>query len=381
MTHNANDVLSARRAEYRAFAERAITPYANDWDRDGEIPRKAILNMAAEGYLGAPIPEEYGGLGLDQQSCGILHEEIGRACSSMRSLLTVHSSLTAETLNRWGGSEQKKRWLPALASGNSIAAFCLSEPQTGSDAANVHTTYEHRNGAYVLNGVKKWITFGQIADLFTVLARNGEHVSAFLVERSTPGIEVIPLSGMLGTRASMLAEIRLKNCSVAEDALLGRLGLGFVQIVNTALDNGRFSVACGSTGIARACLEESVDYAHARRQFGDVLHNFQLIKQKIAAMAVDVNAAQQLCAHAGRLRATKNPDAMLQTIVAKRFAAAAANRAANHAVQIHGALGCSEESPVQRFFRDARVQDIIEGTPEVLDLVIADQALAAAYAG
>ncbi len=225
------------------------------------FPRSLIDKLGEAGYLGAVIPATYGGRGMDQVSYGILNEEIGRSCSSTRSLITVHTSLTSETLLRWGTKEQKEKWLPLLAQGKKLAAFGLSEPGAGSDAAGIQTSYVEQDGHYLLNGVKKWITFSQIADLFVIVATGAAGITAFLAERDSPGLTVQPLDGLLGTRASMLGEIHLTDCKIPADNLLGRAGWGLQQIVNTALDNGRYSVACGSLGIGRACLEDSIQYA------------------------------------------------------------------------------------------------------------------------
>ncbi len=363
-------------AEFRHFVREELLPYANDYDKQGFIPRSLIDKLAEKGYLGAVIPTAYGGLGMDQVSYGLLNEEIGRACSSTRSLITVHTSLTSETLLRWGTTAQKEKWLPLLAKGTTLAAFGLSEPGAGSDAAGITTAYLEQDGHYLLNGVKKWITFSQVAGLFVIVATGAAGITAFLVERDTPGLTVQPLEGILGTRASMLGEIHLKDCRVPAGNVLGRMGWGLQQIVNTALDNGRYSVACGSLGIGRACLEDSIEYAKSRSQFGKPLKDHQLIKQKITNMVADVKAASLLCRNAGYLRDKKNPDYVIQTTLAKYFASRMANAAATEAVQLHGALGCHDSLSIQRYFRDARVMEIIEGSTEIQQIIIADHSIA-----
>ena len=258
----------ALRKEFRDFAQQEILPFANDYDKAESIPMEIIGKLAAKGYLGLVIPKQYGGRGLDQVALGLLNEEIGRTCSSVRSLLTVHTSLVAETLARWGSQQQKEYWLPRLSSGKSIAAFGLTEPLIGSDAKNITTSYREEKDFFVLNGTKKWITFAQIADLIVIVAKNEDADSTFLVEKKFDGVKIKPIKGLLGTRASMLAEIHLQEVKIPKENLFGRKGLGFMQITNHALTNGRYSVACGSLGIARACLEESIKYAKARIQFG-----------------------------------------------------------------------------------------------------------------
>lgn len=360
------------RKRVAAYVAREVMPFADHWSKAEAIPAEALKKLASEGYLGATIPVKYGGLEMDQVSYGIINEEVGKGCSSLRSLITVHSSLVSETILRWGTDAQKQYWLPLLAKGIRLAAFCLSEPETGSDAKNITTSYEDKKDHAVINGVKKWTTFGQVADVYLVIAKNPEGESAFLVERNTTGIEVKPLNGMLGTQASMLAEIHFTECKVPMENLLGRKGMGFMQVVNTALDNGRYSVACGSVGIARACLEESIAFSKTRKQFGVLLKEHQLTKQKIANMITNVKAAQLLCFNAGYLRDAKSPDAFIQTSVAKYFASRAANRIASDAVQLHGALGCHDALPIQRYFRDAKIMEIIEGSTEIQQLLIAD---------
>jgi glutaryl-CoA dehydrogenase (non-decarboxylating) len=366
----------ALREEFRSFVQTALQPYANEYDKQGFIPTELIQQLGAQGYLGATIPESYGGRGMDQVSYGLLNEEIGRACSSTRSLITVHSSLTAETLLRCGSKAQKEHWLPLLAKGTKLAAFGLSEPEAGSDAAGIKTSYRETNDGYVLNGVKKWITFAQIADLYVIIAQGEQGITAFLVERNTPGLTIQPINGILGTRASMLAEIHLKDCVVPPENILGRKGWGLSQIVNTALDNGRYSVACGSLGIARACLEDSIHYSKNRSQFGQLLKDHQLTKQKITNMVTEVKAATLLCRNAGYLRDKKDPDSIIQTSMAKYYASRIANTIAADAVQLHGAMGCHDSISIQRYFRDAKVMEIIEGSTEIQQILIADHSIA-----
>jgi len=364
------------REEFKAFVNKELLHQANEYDKQGFIPTELIQKLGAGGYLGATIPELYGGRGMDQISYGILNEEIGRACSSTRSLITVHSSLTAETILRWGTKEQKEKWLPLLAKGTKLAAFGLSEPEAGSDAGSIKTAYQEQADGYLLNGHKKWITFSQIADLLVIIAQGAKGITAFLVERDTPGLTIKPLDGILGTRASMLGEIHLTNCIIPAENVLGKIGWGLQQIVSTALDNGRYSVACGSLGIARACLEDSVHYVKNRSQFGQLLKDHQLIKQKITNMITEVKAASLLCRNAGYLRDKKDPDSIIQTNVAKYFASRIANTIAVDAVQLHGALGCHDSLSIQRYFRDARIMEIIEGSTEIQQILIADHGIA-----
>lgn len=356
--------------EGRDFVEEYVLGSANEWDEQGRIPLTIVDALAERGFLGATTPTDFGGRGLDQVSFGLLTEEIGRGCSSLRSLLTVHTSIVSETLVRWGTEEQQRRWLPPLAKGETIAAFCLSEPGVGSDAKSVTTHYRESDDGYVITGSKKWTTFGQIAGLFLVVATDGDDLSTFLVESEREGVEARPIPGLLGTRASMLSEVVFDECEIPDDHLLGRRGFGWEQIVNTALANGRYSVAWGSVGIARASLDASVEYADERRQFGVPIKEHQLVKRKIARMVARLKAARHLCLHAGALRDRRSANAVIQTNVAKYYASKVAVECAREAVQIHGAQGCHPNSAVQRYFRDAKVMEIIEGTSEIQELVI-----------
>src|SRR5579872_2696027 len=270
-------------ADIRAFVRREILPYADQYDREERTPRELIQKIAEKGYLGAILPLEWGGRGMDMVSLGRLHEEIGYGCSSVRSLLTVHS-MVAYTILKWGSKQQKAQWLPRFARGTSIAAFALSEPGVGSDAKSVATTAVARHDHYVLHGRKTWITYGQIADVFLLFAQLDGKMSAFLVERDAPGLTMQPVTGMLGTRASMLAELRLEGCVVAKNQLVGGIGFGLAPIATSALDIGRYSVACGSVGIAQACLDAVLAYSNVREQYGVLLKEHQLIQHMITDM-------------------------------------------------------------------------------------------------
>jgi alkylation response protein AidB-like acyl-CoA dehydrogenase len=306
-------------------------------------------------------------------SFGLLHEEVGRGCSSLRSLLTVHSMVSYAVL-RWGSSRLKDTWLPQLAQGGAIAAFALSEPKVGSDARSVETTATRAGDAYVLHGEKRWITFGQIADIFLVFARCADQPTAFLVERNNPGVRVEPIHGMLGTRASMLAALHFEDCIVPRANMVGGVGFGFAAVGTSALDLGRFSVASGCVGIGQACLEACSRYTSERRQFGAHLREHQLIRQMVTDMVTNVKAARLLCHHAAYLREIGDPCAGAETFVAKYFASTMATKVARDAVQIHGAYGCSPDSPVQRYLRDATVMEIIEGSTQIQQITIAEQA-------
>ncbi|MFN6461429.1 MAG: acyl-CoA dehydrogenase family protein [Nostoc sp. DedVER02] len=358
-------------AEFRYFVNQEIFANAGEWDRKEFTPPEIIQKIAQRGFLGAILPQKYGGIGMDMISYGILNEEIGRGCSSIRSLLTVHS-MVSHALCKWGNKSQKQYWLPKLASGEIIAAFALSEPNVGSDAKSVETTATLTGDSYILNGQKKWITYGQIADIFLVFAKCEGKPTAFLVEKSTPGFSIKAMSGILGVRASMSAELHFNNCQIAQENLVGKLGFGFSYIASTALDYGRYSVASGSVGIAQACLEACIKYTNERKQFGVYLKEHQLVRQKITQMITQVKAARLLCYQAGYLKDINDPNSITETSIAKYFASTVATKIANDAVQLHGGNGCSSEYPVERYLRDSKIMEIIEGSTQIQEITIAE---------
>jgi alkylation response protein AidB-like acyl-CoA dehydrogenase len=326
--------------------------------------------MAEAGYLGALIPKQWHGGEMDMITFGLLNEELGRGCSSLRSLLTVHS-MVAHAILRWGSPQQKEHWLPKLATGEVIGAFGLSEPNVGSDAKSVETTVEVRGDAYTLNGVKKWTTYGQIADLFLIFAQSDGKISAFLVPKDIPSLAVRPLHGMLGTRASMLAELHLSDCHVPKEMLVGGRGFGLASVALSCLDIGRYSVAWGCVGLAQRCLELSLEYASVRKQFGVYLREHQLVQQMLADMITQIKAARLLCLQAGHSKTIGAPETIMETWIAKYFASTTATKVANDAVQIHGANGCSSDYSVQRYLRDARIMEVIEGSTQIQQITIA----------
>jgi glutaryl-CoA dehydrogenase (non-decarboxylating) len=358
------------RARFRRFVEADVAPAAARSDADERIPDSLVRRLAAQGYLAATVPTEHGGSGMDAVTFGLLNEELGRACSSTRTLLTVHS-MVCRALARWGRLDQRLHWLPRLAAGDMVAAFCLTEPGAGSDASAVETTAERIGDRYRLAGHKRWISFGQIASLFLVFARCEGRPVALLVERGTPGLTVTPIRGVLGTRASMLAEIDLDGCEVAAENLVGGVGFGIDAVAAAALDLGRYSVAWGCVGIAQACLDACLTYAGERATFGSLIRDHQLVQRMITDIAVGTRAARLLCLAAGARRERQDPQAVVDTMVAKYFAAGAAVRAATDAVQIHGANGCHADSPIQRLFRDAKIMEIIEGSTQLSQVAIA----------
>jgi alkylation response protein AidB-like acyl-CoA dehydrogenase len=289
----------------------------------------------------------------------------------VRSLLTVHG-MVCHALRRFG-RRHEETWLPRLARGEVLGAFALSEPEVGSDARNLRTTAERQGDVFVVNGVKRWITGGQLAGVFLVMAASAKGPVAFLVERGTPGLEVVPIGSMLGQRASMLAQLRLTDCRVPAANLVGGAGFGLSAVALGALELGRYTVAWGCVGILKACRDASLGYAGRREQFGALLKEHQLVSRMLTDMIVDHRAARALCLEAGRALDARDPGATRQVLAAKYFASRAATRAALDAVQVHGANGCSSEYPVARYLRDAKIMELIEGSNEMQQIMIAQQ--------
>ena len=358
------------RDAFRSFARREIAPLAQRIDRERRVPRDLIETMAGPGYWGAVVPRELGGLGSSFAEIGLMHEAIGRECSSVRSLLTAHHMVEAVIL-RWADPPNREVWLRRLAAGNAIGAFALSEPDVGSDAAGVQARAERVDDFFLLDGRKKWITGGQIADLFLVIAAEDGRSVALLVERESEGLEVRPIDNTLGLRGAMLAELDFKRCRVPADRLIGRPGFGFSHVAATALDLGRYCVAWGCVAIARACLEAVEDYIGRRKQFGGLLRDKPQVQQMVTRTVSELSAAQLLCAKAGFMKDRADPQAVVDTLVAKYHASVMVKGVADRAVQLHGANGYSEDYPVERYLRDAQAMEIIEGSTQILEQVIA----------
>ncbi|MBN1666964.1 MAG: acyl-CoA dehydrogenase family protein [Anaerolineales bacterium] len=358
-------------ARFRAHIHQVIAPQATNFDQQEQLSGEMIQELATQGYLGALLPVEYGGAGQDLLTFGLLNAELGRGCTAVRSLVSVQNMIATAILN-WGDTRLKENWLPQLASGQVIGAFALSEPEVGSDARNIQASATLIGEHYRLNGHKKWISFGQVADLLLTFAQSPEGMVALLVARDTPGLVIRPLRGLLGARASMLAEIEYHDCQVPATNLVGTPGFGFVPVALQALDLGRYSIAWGSVGMAEACLEASLSYARRRRQFGVQIGQHQLIQQIITDMAVQVKAAWQLCWQAGQCKTKQAPDAFLETMFAKYYATRMASKVASDAIQIHGANGCTTDYPFERFLRDAKMMEIIEGSTQIHQTKIAE---------
>lgn len=361
------------------FANQEIRPFATEFEVQERIPRELIDKMALKGYLAATFPKEYGGLGLDPINYGLLTEAIGKASSSARALLTVHTSLVGETILRWGTNEQKEKILPDLVTAKKIAAFALTEPEIGSDAKSIRTRYAQENDCYIITGNKKWISFGGIADIFLVIATGENGASAFLVDRMSEGVNVAPMRGLLANKADQVAEITFENVRVPKEHILGKEGWGFSYIVNTALDYGRYSIAWGGLAIAQEALESMATYSRTRKQFDKAIYSFQLVQGMIGDAVTNIHAARSLCLNAGYLRKINHNDAVTETTIAKYFTSKLANSVASDAVQVHGGNGCYNKYPVERLFREAKILEIIEGTSQIQQEIIARYGLRRYY--
>jgi butyryl-CoA dehydrogenase len=357
----------------REFADNEIAPRARDNDRSGTFDTELVKKMADMGFIGPILPEEYGGRGIDYRTYGLIVEEIGRADSSARTVVSVNTSLVGSAIAKWGTEEQKQRFIPGICSGEALGCFGLTEPDTGSDAANLSTRAERIDGGWRITGRKQWISLGNYAAFALVFAQTDPEqahrgLGAFLVATDSAGFSSSEIHGKLGLHASDTAELVLDGVEVGDDALLGDVGDGF-KVAMSALDSGRFSVSAGCVGICQGCVDASTAYAKEREQFGRPIAGFQLVQAMIADMVVDTHAARSLVWKAGWLKDTGQPNT-LETSVAKLFSTEAAIRSANTAIQVHGGSGYVDDHPVERYLRDARVTTLYEGTSQIQKLII-----------
>jgi glutaryl-CoA dehydrogenase (non-decarboxylating) len=357
-----------------AYVAESVAPHADRWDREERVPRAVLADLAGFGLLGASVPDDRAGRGLTVVGWGEALESVGEASMSLLSVLTVHA-MCAFAVSRWAEADAQKEWLADLLAGRKLGGFALTEPAVGSDAKAVTTQLADDGDNWRLNGTKRWITASEIVDVFVVVGQAPKGLTAVLVPRETPGLTITPISGVLGFRAARQCELNFKDVVVSKRWTLAGEGMGFSHVANSALDVGRFCVACGSTGLIRACVRASVDYARSRRQFGVALSHHQLIQAMIADMATSYKAANALWRQAAQSREELQPGSIMETTTAKYFAATACSRAANDTVQIHGANGCGPDYPVQRYFRDARVTELIEGSNQMQQVMIALDAL------
>jgi alkylation response protein AidB-like acyl-CoA dehydrogenase len=369
-----NDEQSLIKQAAREFTDKEIVPRAGENSRNHHFDLDLVRQIADQGYLGAIVPREYGGAGLDYVTYAIVCEEIGRGCSAMRTVISVQTSLVCSTILRWGTEEQKQRYLPQLCSGEWLGCFCLTEPDAGSDAANQKTRAVRRDdGSWKLNGAKMWISMGNHAKLALVFAQTDpalEHkgLACFLVETDQPGFAPAEIKGKMGLWASDTASIGLDDVVAGPDSMLGEIGDGF-KVAMSALDSGRYSVAAGCVGICQGSVDESVKYATERQAFQRPIASFQLVQEMIAEMVVRTDASRLLVYRAGALKDAGRPSTT-ETSIAKLYATESACWCADRAIQVHGGAGYVDDHPVERFYRDARVTTLYEGTSEIQHLII-----------
>jgi glutaryl-CoA dehydrogenase (non-decarboxylating) len=362
----------------RAFAEAEILPHIRDWDAGDGFPRELFDRMAEQGFLGAPIPERYGGGGMDYISFALLCEELERADTAFRVVQSVHVGLNSLALLQWGTEEQRQRWLVPQAKGEKLATFGLTEPGVGTDAANLATTARRDGASYRLNGQKIWISLADLADHFLVFAsvdrsKGWRGITAFLLERGMTGLTTGTLHGKLGIRAGNTGLINLDDVVVPEEHRIGEEGEGFL-VAMSAIDQGRYTVAAGAVGLAQACLDASLRYAHERQTFGDEIGKHQLVKQMLATMARGIEMGRLLVWRAGWLK-NQGLRNTRETSLAKWHATEHSVQCALDAIQVHGANGYSNEFPVERYLRNSKAAVIYEGTSQLHTIIQADYAL------
>ena len=372
MDFDLTDEQQLIRETARAFCDREIVPHARDWDRSERMDPGIVAKLAEVGFLGCALPEAHGGMGLDSVSYCLVMEELGRADSSVRGIVSVNNGLAGKTIAAWGRAEQKAEWLPRMCSGEALGCYALTEPGSGSDPASLVTRADRDGDGWVLNGSKIFITLGSWAGVALVFARTGGEgprgITCFLVPTASEGFSAVKIDGKLGLRAQDTAELFLDGVRVPDSARLGDEGAGF-KVAMSALDNGRISLAAGSVGIAQGCVDASIAYAAERRQFGKPIASFQLVQELIADTAVETDAARMLAWRAAFLADSGRPYTLAAS-QAKYYASEVAVRAANAAVQVHGGYGYIDEFPVQKYLRDARVSTLYEGTSQIQKLLI-----------
>ncbi len=357
------------------FAQNEVRPKAAEIDKEHRYPKELVAQMAELGLMGIAVPEEYGGAGMDNVGYVLAMEEISRACASTGVVLSVNNSLVCDPIMRFGTEEQKKEFLVPLASGKKLGCFALSEPEAGTDAAAQKCVAKKDGDEWVINGCKNFITNGPVADIMVLIAmtdpeKGHRGISAYIVPMDTPNVECGPADEKLGIRGSKSCQVFLEDARLPANALLGEVGKGF-KVAMSTLDGGRIGIAGQALGIARACLEDSAEYATQRKTFGKPIIHHQAIQWKLADMATELDAARLLTLRAAALKDRKAPYGK-EAAMAKLYASDICNKAAREAIQIFGGNGYMAEYPVERYFRDAKITEIYEGTSEVQRIVIAN---------
>lgn len=359
----------------RAFVVDNIAPHAAAWDRDRTFPKDALKGLAALGCFGIAVPEQWEGAGLDYSAMAVILEEIAAGDGATSTIISVNNCPVCSILMAWGNDRQKERWLRPLASGRMLGAFCLTEPQVGSDASALRTTASLKadGSGYVINGVKQFITSGKHGDVAIVMAvtdraAGKRGISAFLVPTDSPGYKVARLEDKLGQHASDTAQVLFEDCFVPAENLVGEAGAGY-RIALSGLEGGRIGIASQAVGMARAAFEAALLYARQREAFGQPIFNHQAVQFRLADMATQIEAARQLIAHAARLKDAGLP-CLKEAAMAKLFASEMAERVCSDAIQVHGGYGYVSDFPVERIYRDVRVCQIYEGTSDIQKILI-----------
>jgi len=378
MSYQLNEEQKMIQAMVKDLAREAILPTAAERDKTKEFPADIIKQMGELGLMGMSVPPEYNGAGVDTISYSLALQEIGYACASTAVIMSVHNSVSCGPIYRFGSDFLKENYLKPLAAGTKLGCFAVTEPGAGSDPAGAKSTAKKDGNSYILNGTKAWITSGKNADVvvataYTDKAKKHKGISTFVLEKGMPGFIIGPEEDKMGQRASDCTSLIFEDCRVPAENLLGEEGQGFI-IAMTALDEGRIGVASLSVGLSQACLDAAVTYAQERVQFGSPLSKFQGLRWMIADMAVQIEASRLLTFNAASMK-DRGEKFTREASMAKLFASETANRSAYQAIQIHGGYGYSKEYPVERYYRDARVLTIYEGTSEVQRIVIANNTI------
>lgn len=374
MNFDLNDEQELVRNSVREFAQNEIAPLAREYDEEEKFPRTQLEGLAELGLLGMIIPEEYGGAGFDSVSYVLALEEIAKADASVAVIVGVTNSVCCYPILSFGTEDQKEKYLKPLAKGEKLGAFCLSEPQAGSDATNLKTKAEKLGDDYVINGTKSWVTNGGEAETHIVMAVTGENngrseVTAFIVEKDSDGLSVSSVEHKLGQRASKTTEMSFVDVKVPAENVLGGVGNG-MRVAFNSLDNGRIGIGALSVGIAQAALEEATNYAKDRSAFGRPIAEFQAIQFKLADMATEIEAARLLTLRAASMKDADHKSTSVFSSMAKLYASEIANKVCAEAIQIHGGNGYSRHYNVEKYYRDARITTIYEGTSEIQRIVI-----------
>jgi len=353
-----------RYEEFKDFIKTNVEPYASKWDYNQEMPDDFLSLLGIAGYLGSNIPTEFSGKGWDFVTFGLLNEAVGRGISSLTDLLTIQA-MVSSTLIKWGTSEQKSKWLEPLARGEIIGAFSLTEPNVGSAIQSLETKINKHGDKYILNGRKRWTSYGEKAGLFLIFGKDEDKSIACLLSKDTPGLEISPIKNMMGFRAAHMAQLNFHEIEIPESDIVGKPGFALSHVASIGLHYGRISTSCSALGLLRACFEESVIYSSKRKIGNKFVGEEGMIRTLIARMGTDLHAASLLCYSACKAEDEHTPDVYEKVQMAKYFTSKAVVRAASDAVQIQGANGCHESSNVARYYRDSKIMEIIEGTTQI----------------